>query len=59
MDDLPAALRPDRTTSADWLATCVLALLVEAFIQQPASLLVTGVLGDFIEQGADLLLEVL
>lgn len=45
------------TTSADWLTTCVLALLVEAFIQQPASLLATGVVGDFIEEGADLLLE--
>ncbi|CAM9100098.1 unnamed protein product [Ectocarpus sp. 8 AP-2014] len=53
------AIKFDRTTSTDWLATCVLALLVEAFIQQPASLLVTGVLGDFIEQGADLLLEVM
>eukprot|EP00752_Nemacystus_decipiens_P006052 g5462.t2 len=51
------AVKFDRTTSADWLTTCVLALLVEALIQQPASLLVTGVLGDFIEEGADLLLE--
>lgn len=45
------------TTSVDWLTTCVLALLVEAFIQQPASLLATGVLGDFIEEGAILLAD--
>jgi len=34
-----------------------LALLVEAFIQQPAALLATGILGDFIEEGAELILE--
>lgn len=46
-------------TSADWLTTCVLALLVEALIQQPASLLATGVLGDFVEEGANLLMDLL
>lgn len=45
------------TTSIDWLTTCVLALLVEAIIQQPAFLLATGVLGDFIEEGANLLVD--
>lgn len=49
----------DSTTSADWLTNLFLALLVEAFIQQPAALLATGMVGDFIEEGAGLLLEAL
>lgn len=47
------------TTSVEWLTTCVLTVLVEAFIQQPASLLATGILGDFIEEGANLLVDLL
>lgn len=53
------AARFDRDTSTDWLTTCVLALVAEATLQQPVVLLMTGVLGDFIEEGADFLLEVL
>lgn len=49
----------NRPTSTNWLATCALALLVEAVLQQPVILLLTGVLGDFIEEGADILLEVI
>lgn len=49
----------DRETSKDWLTTCVLCLLVESIFQQPVILLMTGVLGDFVEEGANFLLEVL
>lgn len=45
------------TTSVDWLTTCVLAIVIEAFIQQPASLLATGILGDFVEEGVNLLAD--
>lgn len=48
-----------RPTCTDWLTTCVLALVMEATVQQPVVLLMTGVLGDFVEEGADMLLEVL
>lgn len=54
-----AVLPERRSTCTDWLTTCVLALVVEATLQQPVVLLMTGVLGDFVEEGADLLLEVL
>lgn len=47
-----------RPTCTDWLTTCVLALVVEATLQQPVVLLMTGVLGDFVEEGADFLLEI-
>eukprot|EP00752_Nemacystus_decipiens_P006064 g5472.t1 len=53
------AAKFDRATSADWLTTCVLALLVETVIQQPAALLATAVLGDFVEEGANLLMDLL
>ncbi|CAM9396526.1 unnamed protein product [Ectocarpus sp. 4 AP-2014] len=53
------AAKFDRSTSTDWLTTCVLALLVEALIQQPAALLSTLVLGDFVEEGANLLLDLI
>lgn len=33
--------------------------MIEAILQQPVVLLMTGVLGDFVEEGADFLLEVL
>lgn len=46
-----------RSTCNGWLSTCALALLVEATVQQPVILLVTGVLGDFVEESADILLE--
>lgn len=48
-----------RPTCTDWLTTCVLALVVEATLQQPVVLLMTGVLGDFVEEGADFLLEII
>lgn len=32
------------TTIAKWLSTCFLALAIEAFLQQPFSVLATGVL---------------
>lgn len=32
---------------------------MEATLQQPVVLLMTGVLGDYIEEGADILLEIL
>ncbi|CAM9207243.1 unnamed protein product, partial [Ectocarpus fasciculatus] len=57
--NLVFAARFDRPTCTDWLTTCVLALMVEATLQQPVVLLMTGVLGDFVEEGADFLLEVL
>ena len=57
--NLVFAARFDRDTCTDWLMTCVIALLVEATLQQPVVLLMTGVLGDFIEEGADFLIEVL
>lgn len=44
-------------TCTDWLTTCALALLTEATLQQPVMLLLTGVLGDFVEEGADFILE--
>lgn len=56
--NLVFAMKFDRQTSKDWLATCVLALLVESVLQQPVILLMTGVLGDFVEESADFLLEV-
>lgn len=46
-------------TCGDWLGTCVLALAVETTLQQPVILLVTDVLGDFVGEGADFLLEIL
>lgn len=57
--NLVFAARFDRDTCINWLATCVIALLVEAAVQQPVVLLMTGVLGDFVEEGADFLLEIL
>lgn len=48
-----------RPTSTNWIFTCALALLVEAVLQQPVVLLLTGVLGDFIEESADIFLEVI
>ncbi|CAM9181833.1 unnamed protein product, partial [Ectocarpus sp. 8 AP-2014] len=57
--NLVFAIKFDRPTSTDWLTTCVLALVVEATLQQPVVLLMTGVLGDFVEEGADFLLEIL
>ncbi|CAM9106341.1 unnamed protein product [Ectocarpus fasciculatus] len=56
--NLVFAIKFDRPTCTDWLATCVLALVVEATLQQPVVLLMTGVLGDFVEEGADFLLEI-
>ncbi|CAM9632287.1 unnamed protein product, partial [Ectocarpus sp. 6 AP-2014] len=57
--NLVFAARFDRSTCTDWLMTCVLAVMIEATLQQPVVLLMTGVLGDFVEEGADFLLEVL
>lgn len=57
--NLVFAARFDRETCTNWLTTCVIALAVEAAVQQPVVLLTTGVLGDFVEEGADFLLEVL
>lgn len=57
--NLVFAARFDRETCTNWLTTCVIALVVEAAVQQPVVLLMTGVLGDFVEEGADFLLEVL
>ncbi|CAM9273974.1 unnamed protein product [Ectocarpus fasciculatus] len=57
--NLVFAINFDRSTCVDWLTTCVLALVVEATLQQPVILLMTGVLGDFVEEGADFLLEIL
>ncbi|CAM9387820.1 unnamed protein product [Ectocarpus sp. 12 AP-2014] len=57
--NLVFAIKFDRPTSTDWLTTCFLALVVEATLQQPVVLLMTGVLGDFVEEGADFLLEIL
>lgn len=36
-----------------------MALVVEATLQQPVVLLMTGVLGDFVVESADFLLELL
>ncbi|CAM9572739.1 unnamed protein product [Scytosiphon promiscuus] len=57
--NLVFAIKFDRSTCTDWLTTCVLALVVEATLQQPVVLLMTGVLGDFVEEGADIILEIL
>lgn len=57
--NLVFAARFDRETCIGWLTTCVIALVVEATLQQPVVLLMTGVLGDFVEEGADFLLEIL
>jgi len=57
--NLVFAARFDRTTCTDWLTTCVIALVVESTLQQPVILLMTGVLGDFVEDGADYILEVI
>ncbi|CAM9632430.1 unnamed protein product [Ectocarpus sp. 6 AP-2014] len=57
--NLVFAIKFDRPTCVNWLTTCVLALVVEATLQRPVILLVTGVLGDFVEEGADFLLETL
>lgn len=57
--NLVFAARFDRDTCANWLTTCVIALVAEAVVQQPVILLVTGVLGDIVEEGADFILEVL
>ncbi|CAM9368992.1 unnamed protein product [Ectocarpus sp. 8 AP-2014] len=57
--NLVFAIKFDSSTCVDWLTTCVLALVVEATLQQPVILLMTGVLGDFVEEGADFLLEIL
>ena len=57
--NLVFAARFDLATCTDWLTTCVIALLVESTLQQPVVLLMTGVIGDFVEEGADFLLEVL
>ncbi|CAM9773342.1 unnamed protein product [Scytosiphon promiscuus] len=57
--NLVFAARFDRPTCMGWLTTCVLALAFEAVLQQPVILLMTGVLGDFVEESADFLLEIL
>lgn len=57
--NLVFAARFDRVTCTDWLTTCVIALLVESILQQPVVLLTTAVLGDFVEEGADFILDVL
>ena len=57
--NLVFAAKFDRETCTDWLTTCVIALVVETTLQQPVVLLMTGVLGDFVEESADFLLEVL
>ncbi|CAN0058926.1 unnamed protein product, partial [Laminaria digitata] len=57
--NLVFAAKFDRSTCTDWLVTCVLALLIEATLQQPVVLLMTGVLGDFVEEGAGFILELL
>ena len=57
--NLVFAARFDLATCTDWLTTCVIALLVESTLQQPVVLLMTGVIGDYAEEGADFLLEVL
>ncbi|CAM9850481.1 unnamed protein product [Discosporangium mesarthrocarpum] len=49
----------DSETSRGWLTTCTLAILIEAAVQQPVIFLATGVLGDFIEEGGELLVELL
>ncbi|CAM9275625.1 unnamed protein product [Ectocarpus sp. 4 AP-2014] len=56
--NLVFAIKFDGPTCVDWLTTCTLALVVEATLQQPVVLLMTGVLGDFLEEGADFLLEI-
>lgn len=57
--NLVFAIKFDRGTCKDWLTTCVIALVVEAILQQPVVLLMTAVLGDYVEEGADFILEVL
>eukprot|EP00904_Undaria_pinnatifida_P010764 jgi/Undpi1/6818/HiC_scaffold_21.g09294.m1 len=57
--NLVFAAKFDRSTCTDWLTTCVLALVIEATLQQPVVLLMTGVLGDFVEEGAAFILELL
>ncbi|CAM9541728.1 unnamed protein product [Sphacelaria rigidula] len=55
--NLVFAAKFDSTTSTTWLATWMVAILVEAFLQQPVLLLATGVLGDFVETGVEILIE--
>ncbi|CAN0003126.1 unnamed protein product [Pylaiella littoralis] len=57
--NLVFAARFDRPTCNNWLTTCVIALLVEATVQQPVVLLMSGVLGDFVEESANYLLELM
>ncbi|KAG5191236.1 hypothetical protein JKP88DRAFT_296446 [Tribonema minus] len=49
----------DERTGCGWLLTCFFAMLVEGIVQQPLVLMVTAVLGDFVEQGSNVLLDVL
>eukprot|EP00611_Tribonema_gayanum_P008441 TRINITY_DN1798_c0_g1_i2.p1 TRINITY_DN1798_c0_g1~~TRINITY_DN1798_c0_g1_i2.p1 ORF type:complete len:459 (+),score=174.12 TRINITY_DN1798_c0_g1_i2:317-1693(+) len=49
----------DARTGRGWLLTCFFAMLVEGIVQQPLVLMVTAVLGDFVEQGSNVLLDVL
>lgn len=55
----PYPLRFRSATCNGWLATCAFALLIEAALQQPVVLLMTGVLGDFVEESADFLFEIM
>lgn len=57
--NLVFAAKFDRETCTNWLTTCVIALIAETTLQQPVVLLMTGVLGDFVEESADFLMEVL
>lgn len=50
---------PFSATTTGWLTTCMVAVVVEATLQQPVLLLVTGVLGDFVEESASFLLDIM
>lgn len=47
----------DGPTCRGWLLTSALALLVDAVLQQPMVLMVTAVLGDFVEQSSNVIIE--
>jgi hypothetical protein len=49
----------DSPTCRGWILTSVLALLVDAVLQQPMVLMVTAVLGDFVEQSSSIIIEMI
>ena len=56
--NLVFAILFDKATRSGWLLTCFIAFIVEGIVQQPVVLMVSAVLGDFVEQFAGVLGDV-